>query len=113
MMSGCFYLGPLPRLAENDPPTLQAQPEEGSEVELGAQPVVFYVSGEDADAGTVLSFTWYLDGDLFGGAVTSGDVSFTSLTNSRPELDGAQLNCEVSDGENTVSTRPWTLRVLP
>ena len=115
-MPGCIYLGPLAQPGEydevNSPPELLSNIADRDTIAIGPAGVRVYVHVDDPDDDDVIEMIWLLSD---GGYVHPDPIDERSeqvVLDYDLDLDGQELQCRVSDGENPRVTFVWPLEVL-
>lgn len=114
LVSGCFYLGPIPTLEENvAPEVMSATPLDGEVILIGpsGHKVIVFARDDEEDP---MVFIWRLSrGGVLGTAypVNDGLGSEVDLPYDQ-ELDGQTLYVDIDDGQNDYVTVSWPLEVL-
>ena len=116
--TGCFYLGPTPTLATNEPPMIDSfSYANGETIPVVRAGIRVFLIAHDADEGDVVHFDWSLkrqgyigtsqpllvDAGRFGSQV---DLAWDEA------LEGDTLRCDLSDGESESYYWEWPLEVL-
>jgi len=116
LLSGCFYLVPVPYAQPHpSPERVSVFPEPSTTVNLtsAGQAVLVVVQDEDP-----VSFIWALSRDGYVGTATPIPNEDSTIQGSQlhldydPGLDQQTLSCVISDGVSEAVTYTWQLEVL-